>query len=284
MRDPGAHMGVSADGDFVGSLSGGCIEAAVVAEALEALKDDAARVTRFGSGSEYLDIKLPCGGGLDIHFQPLGDSSFVAKCREAVVQRNPFSIALSANGEAAEFVLNWQQTNWRAEASEATIGHWPAPKLLIIGHGAAMASLATQASSMGLEACVLTPDERLAGDMSERDIAAGKLTTPNDVSAIMSDPWTAIIFMFHDHDWEGKLMAHALAQPHFYFGAMGGRKAHAFRTGILTELGIAQSQIDKIHAPIGLFHSARDPDTLALSALAQVIEAYQNHDFAERYG
>ena len=70
MRGPGTHMGVAVDGSFVGSLSGGCIENAVVAEALEALQAGEARTVRFGSGSRYIDIKLPCGGGLDIHFLP----------------------------------------------------------------------------------------------------------------------------------------------------------------------------------------------------------------------
>lgn len=62
MRNPGTIMGVAQDGSFAGSLSGGCIENAVVAEALEALKEDAPRMVRFGAGSPYLDIKLPCGG------------------------------------------------------------------------------------------------------------------------------------------------------------------------------------------------------------------------------
>ena len=64
MRNPGTIMGVAEDGSFAGSLSGGCIENAVVSEALEVLKEGSARVVRFGSGSPYLDIKLPCGGGL----------------------------------------------------------------------------------------------------------------------------------------------------------------------------------------------------------------------------
>ena len=76
MRNPGTMMGVAQDGSFEGSLSGGCIENAVVAEALDTLKAGAPRVVRFGAGSPYLDITLPCGGGLDLLLAPLGDSAF----------------------------------------------------------------------------------------------------------------------------------------------------------------------------------------------------------------
>ena len=76
MRNPGTIMGVAADGTWEGSLSGGCIEKAVVAEALDMLKEGTPRVVRFGAGSPYIDIKLPCGGGLDLHFAPLKDAEF----------------------------------------------------------------------------------------------------------------------------------------------------------------------------------------------------------------
>ncbi|WP_134499039.1 XdhC family protein [Microvirga pakistanensis] len=55
----GALMGVAADSGFAGSLSGGRIEAAVVAEAREAIWEKRARQVRYGAGSPYIDIKLP---------------------------------------------------------------------------------------------------------------------------------------------------------------------------------------------------------------------------------
>ena len=92
MRNPGTHMAVAADGSFVGSLSGGCIENAVVAEALGALKLRTARTVRFGEGSPYLDIRLPCGGGLDIHFQPLADGALPGACLAAIAARQPAAV------------------------------------------------------------------------------------------------------------------------------------------------------------------------------------------------
>lgn len=280
MRGPGAHMGVCEDGSFVGSLSGGCIESAVVAEALEALEDCAPRVVRFGSGSPYIDIKLPCGGGLDIHFQPLLDAVLVDQCQQAIAGRRPFSLRLPLTADAPEVLNQFHPIVFSRSDPFAVIGHWPEPRLLIIGHGAAVSSLAKLSAHMNAAVDVLTSDDALLRELQADCVSAQLLSTPTEVGKITSDDWTAIVFLFHDHDWEIALMAHALTQPHFYLGAMGGRKAHAFRAEALKNLGCSDQQISEIQAPIGLFHSSRDADTLALSTLSQVIEAYHRQDFS----
>jgi xanthine dehydrogenase accessory factor len=282
MRNPGTHMAVAASGAFAGSLSGGCIENAVVAEALDALKAGAPRVVRFGAGSPYLDIKLPCGGGLDVHFQPLGDDPFVSNCCAAISSRQPFSVQLT--GGEARCLDGWRQSHFDAESTTASFSHWPQPRLLIIGHGAGVEALAGFAQSMDCDVDVLTPDERIERQLKARSIAVERLSRTGETELISSDAWTAITFMFHDHDWEIELMAHALSQPHFYIGAMGGRRAHAMRTEALIARGISEKQIATIRAPIGLFHSSRDPHTLALSTLAEVIRTYQDKDFESAIG
>ena len=70
-RAPGTHMAVTENGDHLGSISSGCVEAAVVAEALRSFDSRRAEVIRFGRGSRFIDIRLPCGGGMDLLFTPL---------------------------------------------------------------------------------------------------------------------------------------------------------------------------------------------------------------------
>ncbi len=275
MRNPGTIMAVAEDGSFAGSLSGGCIENAVVAEALEALKAGEPRVVRFGAGSPYLDIKLPCGGGLDIHFQPLADGEFVQDCLAAIRAREPFAIRVGTGG--VRCLAGWHKLSFDGEAG--TFGHWPAPLLQIIGHGAGVEALARQAAALGCETRVLTPDERIIDRLEAAGIAVRRLDRTDQTDLLTGDPWTANIFLFHDHDWEDVLMARALELPHFYLGAMGGRKAHERRCEALRARGVSKEQLAGIHAPIGLFHSSRDPQTLALSTLAQVIRTYEETDF-----
>ncbi|MFU7528487.1 XdhC family protein [Qipengyuania sp. ASV99] len=282
MRGPGTIMGVAEDGSFAGSLSGGCIENAVVAEALEALRQRSPRLVRFGAGSPYLDIKLPCGGGLDLQFSPLGTATLPRQCLAAIARRQPFSIGIE-NG-SAHFLPDWRKARFDPDAQSGHFGHWPEPRLVIAGHGAGVEALADLAQTMGCSVAALTPDAALADRLTMRGIPALRLARTTHTDLLQSDPWTGIAFVFHDHEWEIDLMARALSLPHFYLGAMGGRTAHARRCEALSAKGVSDAQIAAIRAPIGLFHSSRDPQTLALSTLAEVIRAYHQCDFEARLG
>ncbi|UAB78031.1 XdhC family protein [Erythrobacter sp. SCSIO 43205] len=273
MRNPGTIMGVAEDGTYAGSLSGGCIENAVVSEALDVLSEGAPRLVRFGVGSPYLDIKLPCGGGLDVAFHEIRGGAFIKACLASVEARSPFSIAAGPGGP--QHKEGWRKTHFDPSVPAATFGHYPGPHLQIIGHGASVEQLAGLAQTFGCTANVLTPDARLIEQLARRGIPAERLTRTNQTELLKSDPWTATVFLFHDHDWEIDLMESALSMPHFYLGAMGGRRAHAFRTEALSRRGVAPDQLATIHAPIGLFHSSRDPHTLALSTLSEVIRTYE---------
>jgi len=276
MRDPGAHMAVDEDGAFVGSLSGGCIERALIAEAGDAIAEGAPRVTRFGQGSRYIDIRLPCGGGLDLHFQPLSEDDLPRQALEATNSRQPFALELRTDAQPPSFIPDWRPTGWNAAQGISTIGHWPNPRVLIVGHGAVVAKLAEQARVWGAEIALLTPDKVLANALTQDGFNAVVIGAPTETRALISDTWTAVVFLFHDHDWEPALIARALEQPHFFIGAMGSKRAHAARCEALRTRGVSQAAIAGISAPIGVFHSVRDPATLAISVLAEVADRFRN--------
>ena len=66
-RPLGAQLAVAGDKRFAGSISGGCLEQALTEEAQVAMREGSNRVLRYGRGSPYLDVRLPCGGGIDLH-------------------------------------------------------------------------------------------------------------------------------------------------------------------------------------------------------------------------
>ncbi len=278
IRNPGTHMAVCEDGDFAGSLSGGCIENAVVTEAQEALREGKPRVVRFGAGSRYIDITLPCGGGIDVHFQPLASQEFAEQCNTAIAARKPFTVQIGG-GEVA-YLDGWQELKADVASGIGTFGHWPQPRLCIIGHGASVEALAKLAGAMEIGSGVLSPDADICERLTTLGPPAQLLTRTSDTHLLSSDPWTAFVFLFHDHDWEVKLLARALELPHFYCGAMGSRKAHSARSEALLASGVPADAVASINAPLGLFHSSRDPETLALSALSEIVRAYQSADFA----
>ena len=256
-RNPGTHMAVAEDGSFAGSLSGGCIEMAVVAEAQAAIADGVVRQARFGAGSPYIDIRLPCGGSIDLLFTPLANGDLA---RAAFAQLNA--------RESVTFDLA------RGDGSKFTVKHAPALRIAIIGHGATVSALHKQASAFGAETLVLTPDSTIVEEVRAQADPAILLKTAAAQPDFVSDAWTASVFTFHDHDWEGALIKQALAQPGFFIGCMGSRKTHAARCEMLAALGVSEHDRDRIVAPIGLIPSSRDPETLALSILAQVVDRY----------
>ncbi|PHR18360.1 MAG: hypothetical protein COA41_09755 [Sphingopyxis sp.] len=277
-RNPGAHMAVAEDGSSIGSFSGGCVETAVIAEALDVIKDGRPRETRFGAGSPYLDIRLPCGGGIDLLFTPIVDGDRVTDINDRIQKREPLTIFLDSEDRAIGC-----ETQQRPASAVERIGsrilvhHIPSAKLNILGHGPSVESLVLLSDSYGIDCVVFSPDPQVISAVQDRASSAELLKTPQATALLDPDPWTACIFYFHDHDWEAALMKQALSSPAFYVGAMGSRKTHALREAYLAAIGVPEEQRRRMVAPIGLIPSTRDPATLALSTLAQVVERYHQH-------
>lgn len=274
-RNPGAHMAVAEDGSSVGSFSGGCVETAVVSEALDAMTAGQPRAVRFGAGSPYLDIRLPCGGGIDLLFNPILDTTFPDEIFQHVKSRQPFVIRLDS--VAAPIIWKGVAPGRKSVEQDGTayhIHHIPPAKIIILGHGPSVASLARLTEAYGISCEVLSPDAAVVNELAGPDISAQLLKTPGPSDFLDIDPWTACIFYFHDHDWEAQLMKQVLDSDAFYIGAMGSHHTHATRKRLLTEIDVSPADIARMSAPIGLIPSTRDPETLALSTLAELVESY----------
>ena len=89
------------------------------------------------------------------------------------------------------------------------------------------------------------------------------------------DRWTAVLPLFHDHDWEAAVLPSALASSAFYIGAQGGFKAREARKVGLAQQGWGAADIARVRSPIALIPRARDPETRALSALAEIVAGYE---------
>ena len=105
-RAIGAQMAVADDGRYVGSFSGGCIEAAVAAEAISTLAEGLPRAVRYGANSPYFDIRLPCGGGIDLQFNPNPEPQALADTLAALDRRERASLSLPGAEGGEPFVLN----------------------------------------------------------------------------------------------------------------------------------------------------------------------------------
>ena len=246
-RRIGTQMAVLADGRHLGSFSGGCIERAVIEEARDALAHGAARTVRYGAGSPYIDLRLPCGGGIDLLFTPRPDPAALDAVLSALDQRRPATLALGA----------WQQA------------YVPALRLIAFGHGEDLLALVRLARAQGLAVEAFAP----ATDLHRAE-GIRPLATRTALPAVAGDPWSAVVFVFHDRDWEEALLPQALALPAFYHGAVGSTRTQRARRAALRAAGAPPARIEALRGPIGLIPGARDPATLALSIVAELVQDY----------
>lgn len=246
-RPLGAGMVVSETGESWGSLSSGCIERDVVIHARAALADGQVRALRYGAGSPFRDLVLPCGGGLDILILPAPDRAALAQAQASLQARRPAMLRLGP------LMLDLQ----------------PQLRVLAFGKGPELRLFSALAAAAGYPVESFSPDaETLAG------LAQGQVLTSKDwPEGLKADARTAVTLFFHDHDWEPRLLQAALESPALYVGAQGSLRAHQARCAELAALGVPDQATARLAAPFGLIPSVRDPRTLAASVLAQVLEA-----------
>lgn len=266
VRSPGALMAVSSSGAIAGYISGGCIDADVALQAENALRDGKPRRLRYGAGSPFTDLPLPCGGSIDVAILPQADAAALKTVRDSLAARQPAQLALEeAGGLVADYV--------------------PKLRVRIAGRGADCLALARVSRAAGISTHLQLRDgEDVSAAEAEGLGPVTPLETPADIPPADDDPWTAFVLMFHDRDWEGPLLKQALDGPAFYMGAVGSRRTHARRCEDLQKSGAAAVQIRRVRGPIGTIASMRDASMLAVSVLSEIVGAYHDrirHPFGD---
>lgn len=269
-RSIGAQMVICEDGRYLGSYSGGCIEAAVVAEAQKAIKDNRVMLVRFGAGSPYIDVRLPCGGGIDLLFTPRPDLTAIAHARTLLDERRACTLTLSNSGIRAS---NYSH-DAGGQGDEFTLHYMPRLRIVVIGQGEELVTTARLAHFFGAKTQVFSPAQSDIITLQNDGIASAHLAFRTTTPVLESDDWTAFIFLFHDHDWEETLLPWALGLPQFYVGAMGSRRTHAARLEMLRAAGVNDAALTQLRPRVGLIPSTRDPATLALSLVSEIVQEY----------
>lgn len=244
-RPVGAGMAVDAEGRRSGNLSSGCIDEDVALHAQRALEDGEMRRLRYGAGSPFADLALPCGGGLDILILPAPDLAAVTRAGAALDARREAELAVPG----------------------LTLRILPELRVLVFGKGPEAATFAGLVRLAGYEVQLFSPE---AMDIPS-DVQAARMTGPRWPEGVEVDARTAVTLFFHDHDWEPPLLAAALASPAFYIGAQGSFRARQARHAALAAAGVPADQIARLAEPFGLIPSARDARTLAVGVLADVV-------------
>jgi xanthine dehydrogenase accessory factor len=276
VRVPGLRMGVRSDGTTVGYVSNGCVEADIAANAMAAMADRRARQLAYGAGTPAIDMRLPCGGRIELLVVPDPDMGVI----DAMIAR------LGARQAAPMFVCPDGQFGLSEANSPTASGgvHFkaiPKIKVRIVGAGAETVTLARLAIASDMEVFVQSPDAGTVNVVAHYGIQARLLSglSVADTGQTADDEWTACAVLFHDHEWEAKLLPAMLGGKAFYVGALGSYRAHMKRRETLLSNGVPMAQVDRLHAPIGIIPQLRDASLLAISVLAEITES-----FRETYG
>lgn len=266
-RAAGAQMAIAETGAFAGSISSGCLERAIAEKAREMMARGAGGVVRYGKGSPFRDLVLPCGSGVDLLFTINPSVDVLRAALDAQRERRPAAFQFDANAMRKS---KGDKTEWRREAFVRCYA--PPLKIVAAGVGAELTLLSRLAIAAGYAICAVSPD------VSTLDEAAAhekiRLQSVSSLPALDIDRWTAVVLLFHDREWDVSLLPAALASPAFYIGAVGSRKTHAARLDALRMIGVGDEDLQRIRGPIGLIPATRDPSALAVSVLADILAAW----------
>lgn len=244
-RRVGAQLAVARDGTLAGSLSDGCLERELAAQSVAARSEGRPRLLRYGRGSPFIDFRLPCGSGLDILIDPTPDLHALGNAVASLDARRPAALVLPLDRPD----LLMRRT------------YLPALRVLLLGAGPELAWAARIAEALGIEREMYAPSDGL--------------TLGRPPQGLRADLWTAVVLLFHDHEWEATLLEWALDTPAFHIGAVGGATARDSRRALLLARGFGEAGIARVRSPVGLIPHARDARTLALSILSQIVGEYE---------
>lgn len=244
----GAQMLVNEDGEYLGQITGGCAEQAIADQAVVAINSEQNTQERYGLDSPYFDIKLPCGSGIDVHFETQLSLSDLSSLSSSYLSRNGVEYAFG------DFIKTYL----------------PNPRLMVFGQGPILVKLAQLALQTGFDVCCIAQNDDTSKLLKYANLGYEKLLTATSVFYEDLDQYTAFISLFHEHELETELLNIALQSDSFYIGALGSRKTHDIRLKNLRDLGVDETSLERIHGPVGLNIGADTPAQIALSILAEV--------------
>ncbi|MBC8719732.1 XdhC family protein [Ochrobactrum sp. Marseille-Q0166] len=257
-RRCGAAMIVDASGRSWGNLSSGCIDKNVALNAKSAMETGNSMQVRYGRGSPYWDLPLPCGGALDIQIFPYPDKMVLNALAEKLKARESAVLTLGEDGTLS--------LNPTGMGLHLTI--LPQIRVLVFGTGMEVICFTELAVAAGCRVELFSPDPDVLTHFSW----ANPLVKDDWPEGVVIDERTAVVTFFHDHNREPSILTEALNSHAFFVGAQGSRRAHATRCQELVNNGCPVAGIDKLKFPLGLIPSTRDPYTLGVSVLAHILQ------------
>lgn len=303
-RREGSKMGVSAKMSMIGSVSGGCVEGAVVEEAIAGLRDGRPRLLKFGVADDMAwEVGLTCGGSIEVFVEPLDALWWDALADLAQNERFGATVAIMEGERIGEKVLLdsagavlYRSPNLdddllaelKAAAADCkksgitTMGNTRVmvdlqverPHLILVGGVHVAIPLQAMATQVGFRVSIIDPRAAFASEERFPDVANILHSYPDKALPRLGlDRSTYLAVLTHDPKIDDKALITALPAGIPYVGVLSSGRTHRQRVARLQEAGLSDELIAQIRTPIGIDIGASAPEEIAVCILAEIIAA-----------
>ena len=301
-RQVGAKMALTADGKIAGSVSGGCVETAVVEAGKRVLASGKPQLLHYGVSDETAwSVGLACGGSIDVFVDPLAPELY-ERLHAAVEAGRAAAVATVIVGPEGLFgrklllvddgtALGTLPEEARAAADAALAAGAsrrvaipdgeifidvlrPPPRLVVVGGVHIAIPLISLAKTLGFQTILVDPRETFGNAARFPHVDRIVSAWPDRaLSEIGLDASTAVAVLTHDPKLDDPALMTALPSPAFYVGALGSSRTQEKRRSRLLAAGLPEAALSRLYAPIGLDIGGRSPEEIALSVIAQIVAA-----------
>ena len=287
-RPVGAQLVIDGDMAFQGSVSGGCVESAVIFDSLEAMKDGACRILSFGVSDENaFEVGLACGGEIEVMIEPVGIGQGPSiEVLEALVEARAHRRAVVWEVNLADWTRRLLprdpsdadledrfRTDKSARDADVFRGvHNPPLQLVVVGAVHIAQPLVQMARMTGYDVALVDPRDSFASETRFPGETFLKGWPDEALGQFGLDARTAVVTLSHDPKIDTPALQIALASEAFYIGALGSKRTHAKRVAALQALGVAENAIARIDGPVGADIGAMSPSEIAVSIMAEMTE------------
>lgn len=277
-RPPGSLMVMRRDGVIAGSVSGGCVEEDLVQRYRDRQLSDSCP-TRIDYGVNREDATrfgLPCGGRLELLVERLDgtgkDGEHLNQLLDALQQQQLMArhVDLQTGKVSLQAAKAEQDFVYTNIFVRKIFG--PQWNMLLIGAGHLSQYVSQMALMLDYRVIVCDPREEYAKGWQ---VEGTELTTmmPDDaVQHYTQQARSIVVALTHDPKLDDMALLDALQSPAFYVGVIGSLRNCELRRQRLKQLGLSASQLQRLHAPVGLSIGSHTPPEIAVSILAEITQ------------
>lgn len=274
-RRPGALMVIHADGRFVGSVSGGCVEDDLVQRTLRGeFEQQPPRLVEYGvNTATAARVGLPCGGRLQLVVEYIDAAPPLRRVLDSMDARQRISRRICLNTGESSLHNAVLSDDFEFDDDNLVKVFGPGWRLLVIGAGELTRRVAQLALTLDYAVTICDSRPEYASGWEVDGTEFTSMPPAELIAEFAPDPHCAVLALAHTPALEDSALAAALKTDAFYIGALGSRKNQHARIGRLQKLGLNGSQLARLHGPVGLDIGSHTPAEIAIAITADLIQA-----------